>query len=154
MLLYRISKATYSDDISGTGAGLFGGRWNPKGLNMVYTAGSISLATLEYLAHNIHLLATAEISLSIISIPHHASVRELNSDKLPAQWNSKMNLKQSQEIGAEFLKESKSYILKVPSVIVPQEFNYLLNPNHAEHEQTKVVDKISPFEIDQRLFKL
>lgn len=154
MKLYRISKSIYSDDLSGAGAGLFGGRWNPKGLNMLYTAGSISLATLEYLAHNIHLLNTSEICLSIIELPESASIREWKISDLPEHWNSRLNLRQCQEMGAQFLQEKKAYAMKVPSVIVPQEFNFLLNPNHPEHQKTKIIDKIAPFKIDERLFRL
>ena len=72
MLLYRISKSIYADDLSGTGAGFYGGRWNPKGFQMVYTAGSTSLAILEFLAHNFQLMPQLELTLATIDIQKEA----------------------------------------------------------------------------------
>lgn len=152
MELYRIAKSVYAHDLSGTGAGLYGGRWNPAGLNMVYTAGSISLASLEYLAHNFHLIASQSMTLSILQTPEGAPIQEVSIKDLPKDWNSKLqDSKATQQIGVDFLRQSDYYLLKVPSVIVPLEFNYLLNPMHLLHGQTTIIDKIESFELDRRL---
>jgi RES domain-containing protein len=153
MLLYRISKSIYADDLAGTGAGLYGGRWNPKGLNMVYTAGSVALASLEYMAHNFHLMNVQDITLTIIRTAEDSPIREPDSSEIPRNWNLKFKSSQyTQRIGARFLKQSEDYILKVPSVIVPMEYNYLLNPRHPLHRQTRVVDFITHFQLDERVF--
>ena len=154
MVVYRICKQTYADDLSGTGAGLYGGRWNPKGMNLLYTAGSISLACLEYLVHNIHLMPPSDVCLSILEVHEDATIALMNRSKLPVDWNEKTYLPQStQEIGKSFVEKGKSYMLKVPSAIVPGEFNYLLNPHHSSHHKTKIVERIVPFELDDRLFR-
>lgn len=155
MFVYRISKKTYINDLSGIGAALYGGRWNPKGINMVYTSGSIALATLEYLVHNFHLLSTAEICIAKIEIGKTSSMLEIKNIDLPSGWNRQMHLQIStQQIGKDFYLKGTDYILKVPSAVVPGEFNLLLNPQHKHHAYTKVVEVIDPFTFDQRILDL
>ena len=155
MHVYRISKKVHINDLSGIGAGLYGGRWNPKGINLVYTSSSIALASLEYLVHNYHLLSTAEICLAKIKIGTPKPVQELQIKDLPLEWNLQMKeLQATQQIGKEFYLKQSDYILKVPSAVVPQEFNVLLNPLHKHHAHTKVVEIIDPFVFDQRLLNL
>ena len=155
MIVFRISKKAHIKDLSGIGAGLYGGRWNPKGINMVYTSSSIALASLEYLVHNYHLLSTAEICLAKISIGKPMPILEYQSKDLPFGWNLPMSqLDASQDIGKEFYLNGQNYILKVPSAVVPQEFHLLLNPLHKHHGNTKVVEIIDPFVFDQRLLNM
>ncbi|MGW8122042.1 RES family NAD+ phosphorylase [Roseivirga echinicomitans] len=155
MLVYRISKRAYANDLSGTGAGLYGGRWNPKGVNLVYTAASTSLACLEYLVHNIHLMGMNELCLSELQISDDSSIEVLPLNDLPPDWQSKAYTPLStQKIGLDFFQRAEAYLLKVPSAIVSNEFNYLLNPLHPDHKQTSVHQQITPFTIDERLFQL
>ena len=155
MFVYRISKKPYINDLSGIGAAMYGGRWNPIGINMVYTSGSIALATLEYLVHNFHLLSTAEICLAKIEIGKTSSILEINNSELPLGWNRQMNLQNNtQQMGKDFYLKRTPYILKVPSPVVPGEFNLLLNPQHKHHAYTKVVEVIDPFTFDQRILDL
>ncbi len=153
MVVYRISKKRYSNDLSGTGAALYGGRWNPQGVNILYTAGSISLACLEYLVHNFHIMSSKDICLSKINIPRSKSIQEFSKNDLPSDWQEKSYEPLStQQIGLDFIQRMDAYILKVPSVVVPDEFNYLLNPLHPDHKKTIIEEQIFPFEIDARLF--
>jgi len=155
MIVYRISKKEYIHDLSGIGAGLHGGRWNLKGLNMVYTSGSIALASLEYLVHNYHLLSTTTVCLAKIEIGVPKPIIEYPIEELPKDWNLQMSsLLSTQNIGKKFLQEQHNYVLKVPSAVVPGEFNLLLNPLHAHHAQTKIMEVIDPFVFDQRLLNL
>jgi RES domain-containing protein len=155
MIVFRISKKAHIEDLSGIGAGLYGGRWNPKGINLVYTSASIALASLEYLVHNYHLLSTAKICLAKIIIGNPKPVQELQAKDLPVDWNLQMKeLQATQQIGKEFYLKQNDYILKVPSAVVPQEFNLLLNPLHDHHTHTNVVEIINPFVFDQRLLNL
>ncbi len=155
MVVYRISKKEYIQDLSGIGAGLHGGRWNPKGLNMVYTSGSIALASLEYLVHNYHLLSTTTVCLAKIEIGMPGEIMEYSIEKLPTGWNEQMrSLVSTQNIGKKMLLARNNYVLKVPSAVVPGEFNLLLNPLHAHHAQTKVMEMIDPFIFDQRVLNL
>lgn len=153
MLVFRISKQIYANDLTGTGAGLYGGRWNPKGINLVYTAGSTSLACLEYLVLNFHIMGKPEICLSEIFVADEALIEEVSLNDLPADWQTKKFTPLStQKMGFNFFHRAEAYLLKVPSAIVPNEFNYLLNPLHPDHKQTSIHQQITPFTIDERLF--
>ena len=155
MHVYRISKKVHINDLSGIGAGLYGGRWNPRGLNMVYTSSSIALASLEFMVHNFHILSTALVCLAKIEIDNTSSICEYKKEKLPEDWNLQLSQQYiTQGLGKEFLLEGSKYILKVPSAVVPGEFNLLLNPLHKHHAHTKVVEIIDPFVFDQRLLNL
>ncbi len=151
MLVYRLCRRQYTRDFSGAGAGLYGGRWNPEGVRLLYTAGSISLACLEYLAHNFHVLGGQDICLAKIRIPG-SSVKELAVSELPAGWNEKNYIPAAtQKTGADFVRNARHYALKVPSVIVPDEHNFLLNPLHPLHSQTVIEAILDPFVLDSRL---
>lgn len=153
MIIYRISSLKYANDLSGTGAGLYGGRWNPRGVNLLYTSGSISLACLEYLAHNFHVMQTSSICLSKLEVPDTSSIQEVTKNELPENWSEYVYEPfATQQLGLTFLTNAQDYILKVPSAIVPDEFNYLLNPLHSLHEKTNIKEQITPFQMDNRLF--
>ena len=155
MFVYRISKKEYSNDLSGIGAGLYGGRWNPKGINMVYAAGSIALAGLEFMVHNYHLLKTTTICMVKVKIPPQASVLPYSLKKMSEGWNSPLGYQEiTKAIGKEFYLEARHYVLKVPSAVIPGEYNYLLNPQHKYHAETRIVNIIDPFVFDQRLLNL
>jgi RES domain-containing protein len=155
MLVYRISKRAHIEDLSGIGAGLYGGRWNPKGINMLYTSSSIALASLEYLVHNYHLLSTAEVCLVKIEIGMPTPLEEVSAAELPDGWNLQLNLQYAtQNIGKSFYLSAKSYILKVPSAVVSGEYNLLLNPGHHHHAHTTVVEVKAPFVFDKRILNL
>lgn len=154
MHLFRISKKEYIEDLSGSGAGLYGGRWNSKGTNMVYTAENISLAYLEFFVHNYHILESTHVCLARIEIADKAPVENLVLKKIPVNFNpSRSYTIETRNAGDNFIKEGKFYALKVPSAIVPGEFNLLLNPMHPIHQQTKIIDITDPLKWDARLFQ-
>ena len=155
MFVFRISKNSYINDLSGIGAGLYGGRWNPKGVNMVYTSSSIALASLEYLVHNYHLLSTADICLAKIEVGSPSPILEYQANELPENWNLQLGSQDAtQQIGRDFILNGIDYVMKVPSAVVPGEFNLLLNPYHSRHVQTKIKEKIDPFVFDKRILDL
>jgi RES domain-containing protein len=142
----------YANDLAGTGAAIYGGRWNPKGLPMLYTAGSISLAYLEYLVHNIHLLDKREITLTVLKI-EAPSIKEITENQLEPDWRTKNYTPLStQKIGKNFIDAGKQHVLKVPSAIVPKEFNILINPFHPNHRLITIEEQITPFILDERFF--
>ena len=149
MLLYRIAKTRYAQDLSGTGARLFGGRWNPKGQAVLYTSENRALAALAFL---VHLEATAppeDYSLLTISVPDGLEQIVYSAADLPAGW-SDYPYKISVQIGKKWLKEGKALLLKVPSTIIEQEYNVLLNPLHPAFLQVRLL-AIDPFGFDARL---
>jgi RES domain-containing protein len=149
MLLFRIVKCVYAADLSGTGARLYGGRWNSEGKPAVYLASSRALAVLEVLVHLPPLMVPDGYCLIEIEVPEN-SVYDLPVNELPGDWNSIAQPIALRKTGDEFLKKQKYFLMKIPSAIVPQEFNYVLNPLHRDIEKTRVLKTI-PFDFDSRL---
>jgi len=136
----------------GEGAFRFGGRWNSRGVRILYTAGSLSLAVLEMLVHlnNEEILlsysfATAEFDESLI-LP----IEEFRT--LPENWSVSPPPLQIQRIGDEWAEAQASVVLKVPTSVLPVEFNYLINIRHPEITKIKL-GMPQPFTFDKRLYK-
>jgi len=149
MIVYRLSSGEFKNDLSGTGAKLFGGRWNSTGLKALYTTEHISLAVLEILVHVKSYRQPLDYHLITIKIPETAEIVTIDHDKLKRNW--KDDLTHGQYIGDEFLIANQSLVLKVPSAIVEQENNFLINPAHPDAEKIKIrSSKI--FMFDKRLY--
>ncbi|MEZ2338702.1 RES family NAD+ phosphorylase [Mucilaginibacter sp. RCC_168] len=149
MVLYRIAKCHYADDLSGTGARLYGGRWNSEGKPMLYLASSRSLAILEVLVHLDPLIVPANFCIAQIDVPDY-SITQLNHALLPDNWQDVSGPVALRKLGDEFLKKQEYLAMRVPSAIVPAEVNYILNPLHPEARNIKIVNKES-FSFDDRL---
>jgi len=142
----RHVKAAYS----GEGARRYGGRWNPPGFPIVYCSGSLSLAVLESLVHfDVSEFPNDFVSLSA-SIPDTITPLRYTSGQLPKGWRSYGMRRDLQAIGQRWVEQSEHLMLAVPSAIVPEETNYLLNPQHADFHWVKV-GKPVPFTFDERL---
>jgi RES domain-containing protein len=148
MELYRLTKEKYQKDISGTGAFLAGGRWNSKGVRMLYTAGSRSLALVESLAHLVTVRNLEPYTVMVLYMPDDAGLIILTNNTLPADWRTDNDF--TQRHGNEWVRTAGSLILQVPSAIVPKEYNFLINPLHPHFSTVKVID-IEPFSFDMRL---
>ena len=148
MLLYRISKCTYINDLSGTGSRLYGGRWNNIGKPMVYMASSRALAVLEVLVHLPPALIPHDFCQAVFQVPE--DVQELDIATLPANWQEYPEPSILKTMGDAFLKKADHLLFKVPSAVVKQEFNYLLNPAHHLTSKVKLVDQ-QIFSFDERL---
>jgi RES domain-containing protein len=151
MIVYRICNSLYNDDLSGTGAKLFGGRWNSKGFAMLYVAENISLTVLEMLVHNQFKDFAIELSLLKISVPDTAEVKEVKLNKLKKEWIEDYSY--TKFIGNEFIKSTNNLLLKVPSAVVNEEHNFLINPLHADFKKVKIIE-VKPFSTDKRLFSI
>ena len=149
MIVYRITKVTFKDDISGLGAKLYGSRWNTQGLSMLYTAEHISLAVLEVLIH----LEKSEIPVSYwlltIKMPDSAAGIVIDSNKLKNNWAADEGY--TQFMGSQFLINNESLFLKVPSAVINEESNFLLNPIHKDFKKVQII-KTNEFNFDTRLF--
>ena len=149
MILYRIAKCTYVNDLSGAGARLYGGRWNSIGKPMVYLASTRSLAVLEVLVHLSPTIFPGDFCISEIKVPDD-SIKELPVKNLPSNWQDILPPTELKKIGDDFLKQQEGLLLKVPSTIVAEEFNYLLNPLHTAMSKVTLIKQL-PFNFDQRL---
>jgi RES domain-containing protein len=149
MVLYRIVKCSYADDLNGTGARLYGGRWNTEGKPAIYLALSRSLAVLEVLVHLPPLMIPDNYCLTEIEVPDN-SIIQIPIEQLPDNWKDISPPVALKQIGDEFLKKQSHLLMKVPSSIVPMEYNYLLNPQHSSMKKVKILKKES-FDFDKRL---
>jgi RES domain-containing protein len=133
---------------SGEGAAEYGGRWNLPGTRMVYTSQSQSLAALELL---VHLNPPCPFRYKTIRVEFDESVAQFwNLEKLPGDWAVEPPSLSTQRLGSRWAQEAASLVLAVPSVIVPGEFNYLLNPRHKDFGQIKL-GQPEYFTFDRRL---
>lgn len=152
MIVYRIEREKYlKTALSGVGASMSKGyRWNSFNTKLVYTAESRALATLEV---SVHLDLSEDLPTDRyyveIEIPDELTIQEVKMEDLPEDWDSKPPSIITQIIGDDFVFQNESAVLKVPSSIVPFEFNYLINPNHPESKKIKVIGKTS-MNFDQR----
>lgn len=148
---FRLCKTRHVDTaFRGEGARLYGGRWNSPGLAVVYTASSLSLATLEIM---VHLEDRISLSRLFSWIPSHIPediVESLPVSTLPPAWLSGETGRASRDIGDRWLRERRSAVLAVPSVVTPGESNYLLNPAHPSFTEIKIGSPV-PFHPDPRL---
>lgn len=152
MRVYRVERKKYLDaTLKGIGAALAEGyRWNSFNTFLVYTSESRALATLEV---SVHLDLSEDLPTDRyyveIDIPDKIQILELRIEDLPETWDAKPPILDTQYIGDDFVNSNNAAVLKVPSCIVPGEFNYLINPRHPEAIQIAVISK-TPLTFDQR----
>ena len=149
MIVYRLSRGKYHLDLSGKGAELYGGRWNSKGVAMLYTSQSRALAFAEVAIHIPVSIVPKDYFLISIITSDTASILKLAEKDMPADWRSNPHSNSTQKIGDQFIVESKYLIFQVPSAIVPGDFNFLINPNHSLIKEVTIKD-VEPFEFDSR----
>ena len=149
--VYRLSFDPYSDDLSGTGASMVGGRWNRPGFRVLYTAGSRALATLEVLVHVPVMFVPKPYYLLTIRIPED-SLLSVPIDQLPDGWNGLTPPTLIMDITEGWLSENRFLLLKVPPAVVEGEYNYLINPMHPRASEIVITNK-QPYRFDPRLLR-
>lgn len=121
---------------SGEGARLYGGRWNPKGVPLVYTAESQALAVLEILVQDEPL--RARYVLMPAHLPDDLALDRVTVDQLPPDWRTPGGRSELQRRGAAWVRRGMSAVLAVPSAVIPAETNYLLNPGHPDFARVEI----------------
>ena len=153
MRVFRVEREKYlATTLKGYGAALSEGcRWNSLNTRLVYSAESRALATLEI---SVHLDLSEDLPSDRffveIEIPDSISIFELKPRDLPDNWDAKPPIIETQFISDDFVNDNNAAILKVPSAIISQEFNYLINPDHPDSSQIKVMGH-TPIKFDHRL---
>jgi RES domain-containing protein len=133
---------------TGQGAAKFGGRWNSRGVAIVYTSATRSLAALEML---VHLNLPEFFRYRIIRLEFsEALVDRMAVVKLPRNWREEPPPPTCQRIGDLWVKQARSAVLALPSVIIPEEINYMLNPAHRDFKKINI-GKPADFRFDARL---
>lgn len=134
----------------GEGARRYGGRWNRPGTPIVYTSGTLSLAVLEFLVHvDSDILPDALVSVRA-TIPESVMIQTIHPSDLPRNWKDKIIPVVAQDLGTAWANGGTSPVLKVPSVVIEGEWNYLLNPLHSDFSKIHW-DASVPFSFDPRL---
>lgn len=149
MRIYRLAQEEYKDDLSGRGSFLYGGRWNSKGLYALYAAEHISLAVLELVVNFNRSSAPLKKKFHLLSleIPEE-KIGLMQADMLKKNWFNDPDY--TRYIGDLFLGGKELLAMKIPSAVIPEEFNYIINP---QHEDFKKVKKINDYVygLDNRL---
>jgi len=150
---FRLVKGRYADQaFDGEGARLSGGRWNSKGVAVVYAADSIALAALELLVHlqsheilNSYRLYRIEIG--------NTDLLALDRRDLPEDWRHDPPPSSTARVGDGWVASNDSLALLVPSVVIPAQQNVLINPAHPRFQRAMKTVRQEPFEFDPRLLK-
>ena len=145
MDVYRINKEPYNTDpLSVIGSHRHGGRWNPKGIGILYTSRTPELALVETLVHlpPLSLPELPQLWLSTIRLPDNLNkaIFWLSPDRLPAYWQTG-TLSETQTILTEWLLSPFSLAIAVPSAIIDTSYNLLVHPQHPAFGQMEVVDQ-------------
>jgi len=151
-IVYRIASLRFVRDLSGEGARISGARWNRKGTPVVYTAESRSLAAFECLVDV--SLQDLPYGLKIVSIgvPKEITPKEITPDDLPKGWQLDPPPFIVADFGSRWAESKESLLLRVPSVVVPHEYNMLINPLHPDMKSISIIEE-EDFVFDERIFK-
>ena len=151
LIVWRISKAGH-ESFDGEGARLYGGRWNHPGARATYTSESLSLAALEYFVNlDTDLVPDGLVSVRA-EIPTGLEHKTIEAGDLPGNWRTYPAPEALQDLGTEWIRRCETVVLSVPSAVVPEERNYLLNPAHEEFSSIRVGSP-RPFHFDPRMWK-
>ena len=148
--LWRIARRPYALDRLGTGARETGGRWNRPGTPVIYTGRTIAIAAVERLVHLAGVVPD-DLVLVRVDLPSGYSAEAPAQADLPGDWNAVRPGASSMEFGTRWARERRSLVLYVPSAIVPEDVNGVVNPNHPQFAGvTMAIER--EFHYDPRLF--
>lgn len=147
MYVYRITLEKYAAVLVASGNPA---RWNTKEVPMIYTASSRALACLENVVHRSALGVQSLFQTMVIGIPEGLPVTTLQKETLPPDWQLFENYPVTQQAGDAWIKKGASAVLQVPSAIIAEECNYLLNPGHPDFSRIKLVST-EPFVFNPRI---
>ena len=151
MIVFRLAKSIYQNDLSGSGAEMYGGRWNSKGTPMIYTSQSRALCVAEIAVHSPLGVLPKDYCLITIGIPESCTIKQIHESNLPMNWVSIPHIHETQKLGDVFIKNAKTLVLKVPSAVVQGDWNFLINPLHQDISLVKIIS-VEEYSFDKRLF--
>ncbi len=153
MIVWRLCKKKYSlTALDGEGARLYGGRWNHKNTRLAYCSGTLSLAALEMLVHVDPASFPDDLVAIEIDLPDDVPRKTLRPHDLRSDWQANPSPDSLKDIGSQWARMRSEAVLVVPSVVVPQELNYLVNPDHPDAIRITATGS-DAFQFDPRLFK-
>ena len=151
MHVYRIAKTQHIHDLTGMGAYLYGGRWNPKRIGMVYSAESRALATVEYMVHVPLPLLPRDLSMATLHISDGIASKTVAIGTLPVGWRGYPAPPALADLSMQWALSPESLLLRVPSAVVEHEWNVLINPIHPDMPHVTIA-QVEPYRFDARLW--
>lgn len=152
--VWRVCNAKYTKTaFDGQGAKKYGARWNPIGTEVVYTSSSLALAALELLVHLGAKASPISYVAIPVDIPDDLLIEQVDKSNLPSDWRDDPPPFTLTNVGKQWISSGGSALLQVPSAVIDEEWNYLLNPNHRDFAQF-TIGAARNFQFDSRLFKL
>jgi len=141
MQIYRITKSKYAN-LDGIGGMFVAGRWHEKGHRSVYCSENRALAMLENLVHiNNYSNLPGDLFQITIRVPDNAPIFQIDHSKLTPGWKNKVDI--TRKIGTEFLTKKEYLLMQVHSIIIPEEYNFILNPIHDLASECEIIDSKS-----------
>jgi RES domain-containing protein len=151
MELYRIVFERFADRLYAPG---FSGRWNYDGQFVIYSGSSRSLASMENMVHKMGQgVLGAKFMVMVLEIPDNLPITTITPQELPAGWKLESSYSQTQPLGSAWYEAGGTMLLKVPSAIVPAEYNFVLNARHPDFAKVKLKTK-EPFVYDYRFISI
>jgi RES domain-containing protein len=147
MVVYRITLTEFAGTLFASGNPA---RWNSADLKVIYTAATRALACLENVVHRSSLGLKENFRTNLIEIPDDLKMDEIAASSLEAGWREYAHYPYTQKFGDQWIKANLAAVLKVPSAIIPEESNYLLNPLHKEFRRIRYLGN-EPFDFDERI---
>lgn len=152
MIVYRLCKAKYSHDLTGSGAEKAGGRWNSKGVPMVYTSESRALCVTEIAVHLPLGILPSDFEIVSIDLPADMSFYKIKESEVGTDWKFFPHPGLTRKTGDHLIRQNKYLVIKAPSAVVPGDYNYLINPQHKNSFKVKII-RVEPFDFDKKLFR-
>jgi RES domain-containing protein len=137
MLVYTIIHKKYSQTLFASG---LPGRWNSKGNKVLYCAESISLAFLENMIRRKGVGFNHDFKIVFIEAPSNTKITFINNEDLDKDWRNSDNYSKCQIVGDKWYSENKYLLLKVPSAVLPEAFNYVINAEHQDYKKVKLLE--------------
>ncbi|MCX6246183.1 MAG: RES family NAD+ phosphorylase [Bacteroidetes bacterium] len=147
MIVYRISSIEYSGQIQSSG---IAARWNLQNQRVLYTSETRSLACLENIVHRSMTQLSGLFRTQVIEIPDSLKIITVEVNNLPAGWISREKVDVCREMGSSWYLSGKSPVLKVPSALIPQEHNYIIQTLHPDFSLIRMLS-IENFQFDPRI---
>lgn len=147
MIVYRVTKEEFSNQLISSGRP---NRWNLYEQRVVYASGSISLCALELLAHTGGIRPAGSYKIMHIEIGLQKTMTEISTDILPNDWQSLSSYPLTQSMGSIWYQSNKEVVMKIPSAIIPQEHNYIINTLNPMFDTDVRIVEVSDFIWDHR----
>jgi RES domain-containing protein len=148
--IYRVTKKEFVKDLSGEGARLYGGRWNKKGRSMLYFSEHLSLCVLEMLTRIDFEFLTDDYAFIEVEIADKLIVPSVKATSISKNWRADPPTFDTQDFGSKWVASEANFALSVPSAVLPNERNILVNPNHKLISKLKITN-IGKLDLGPRL---